>query len=397
MKSQFRSLFKFVSTVLVGSTISLVGTISSAQAQVTSIYQLQLVARPNGQGPYCVDIDVSKIGVVQGANNAKVSPCRNIREQRFILQNTNNGMIRIQTEINVNNLNQCLATDGTKVGVINGAQNTRTEQCRNIQEINHSLSNFGNGTYGLVLQARSANGTQLCQAVDGTKIGIINGAEQVRVEGCRNIQEMQWRLVEVDRIGSNPVVSQPPSIPNTGVLPRTGGIGDYILDGLRFGYNNNYRTIINGITYTYDQYVRMRQTLSNYANATYNKGVYISRDSEGEHIAFVAHWGLYSRFTGTKAERLADKVGDYGGSLSGLFGFAVGLASANPLIGFGANVTFKHNVVTPLRDQIRTCSRTNNQVYLRFELESGSWSNSLFLLPIRGKDALNMQISASCN
>ena len=151
MKSLFRSSLVLLSTAI--ASVSGVAISSSpAQSQVTSVYQLQLVARPNGSGPYCVDIDVSKIGINQGANNAKVSPCRNIQEQRFLVRGVGNGLFQFAVQ---SKPNQCLTVDGTKVGIINGAANTHTEQCRNIQEINHSLSDFGNGTYGLVLQARA--------------------------------------------------------------------------------------------------------------------------------------------------------------------------------------------------------------------------------------------------
>lgn len=206
MKSLFRLPIALFTTAIATIVTSVLP--ATAGDVISRVYQLQLVARPNGQGPYCIDIDVSKIGVVQGANNAKVTPCRNIREQRFIITDSSQGagygfnqfMLEAKSyAINYANQSQCLATDGTKVGIIQGAANTHTEPCRNIQEINHNLLSFGNGNYGLKLQAKSANGSQLCQAVDGTKIGIIPGAEQVRTEPCRNIQEMQWKLVEVER------------------------------------------------------------------------------------------------------------------------------------------------------------------------------------------------------
>lgn len=205
-----KSLFSLSIALFTTAITTFVTSILPATAGdvISRVYQLQLVARPNGQGPYCIDIDVSKIGVNPGANNAKVSPCRNIREQRFIITDSSQGagygfnqfMLEAKSySLSYANQSQCLATNGTKVGLIAGAENTYTEPCRNIQEINHSLLNFGNGNHGLLLQARAANGAQLCQAVNGTKIGIIQGAEQVRTEPCRNIQEMQWKLVEVER------------------------------------------------------------------------------------------------------------------------------------------------------------------------------------------------------
>lgn len=178
-------------------------------------------------------------------------------------------------------------------------------------------------------------------------------------------------------------------------LPRTGGIGDFILDGIRFGYNTNYRTTINGIAYSYDQYIRMRETLSNYKNMVFDKGVYISIDGEDEHIAFVAPWGFYSRFTSTKAERLADKVGQYGNMGAGLAGFIVG-NQINPLLSFPTSFLINRSV-SGYQDDIRTCSRTNNQVYVKYELVSGSWANSVLLLPLRGEKVFELRITTSCN
>ena len=384
------NLFKLLKNTVIGLTVATLGNAilsASAQAQVTSIYQLQLVARPNGQGPYCIDIDVSKIGIIQGANNAKVSPCRNIQEQRFVLQNAANGMVRFQMQANPS---QCLAVDGTKVGILNGAQNARTEQCRDIQEINHGLSNFGNGIYGLVLQARASNGAQLCQAVDGTKIGIIRGAEQVRVEGCRNIQEMQWRLVEVDRIGSNPIMRQPVTspIPTTGTLPRTGGAAEWFLDGIRFGRENNYQTIINGARYTFDEYSRLRETVRSYANAVYNKPITLNRNSKGERIAFIAHWGIYIRTTGDDMDLMTSDIAFAGGSIGTLLA-----STMNPVVATLGSGSYTYAIGR----QVQICKSNKNQAYVRFHLASGSWVNSAKLLPFQGIAAFGMYADVSCD
>ena len=183
----------FIKKVFLGGAIVSATIASSLPATagevVSRVYQLQLATTVNGQA-YCIDIDISKVDRYRGADNAKVSPCRNIREQRFVLQSASNGVFRFQTESDVNNLNQCLGTNATKVGVVNGAQNTHVEQCRDIQEINHNLSHLGNNNYTLVLQGKSANGSQLCQAVDLTKIGVYQEANQVKAEPCRPIREM---------------------------------------------------------------------------------------------------------------------------------------------------------------------------------------------------------------
>ncbi|MBC7472252.1 MAG: hypothetical protein H7196_03280 [candidate division SR1 bacterium] len=46
--------------------------------------------------------------------------------------------------------------------------------------------------------------------------------------------------------------------------------------------------------YSYDQYIQMRDTLKNLANATYNQPFVLARNSKGERIGYIARWEFIS-------------------------------------------------------------------------------------------------------
>ena len=217
---------KYLSSI---ATISFLSTsVFASSAFAGQVVALKLLARPNGAPEQCLGVDISKIGVIQGAETAKVETCRNIQEMRFVKDDAGNGFFRYRVQNNSpSGQSQCLGVDGTKIGILPNAPWMRFEPCRNIQELQFRAINYHNGWFNLQLQSN----LPYCAGVDGTKIGIIPGAQNLRAERCRGIQELYWQEVVLDvpqqpvqaprQINMRPPVSSPVSPPNQGGQPIT--------------------------------------------------------------------------------------------------------------------------------------------------------------------------------
>jgi hypothetical protein len=82
----FSSLVKKAFGIGMLAGLCSVGFANKANATyVNGIYQIVLEASNNGSNNYCLDVDISKIGTLPGAELLKVEPCRNIREQRWLI------------------------------------------------------------------------------------------------------------------------------------------------------------------------------------------------------------------------------------------------------------------------------------------------------------------------
>lgn len=240
---------------LCGSFITIATSLVSFPAQAQSVISLKLMAKPNGAQDQCLAVDISKIGINPGANTARVEACRNIQEMRFIKENAGNGWFRYRVQNPApNGQAQCLAVDGTKIGVLPDAPWMRFEPCRAIQEVNFRPINFNNGWFNLQLQSNSP----YCAAVDGTKIGIIANAPNLRAEGCRPIQEHYWSEVLLSGGTATPPPA-PQALPEpnfSGNLIRTGGSGNVntsppngmvLLGGGGVNFNGESRQVLPGI------------------------------------------------------------------------------------------------------------------------------------------------------
>ena len=233
MKHFLSKATKYLSSIVTFSFLST--SVFASSASAGQVVALKLLARPNGAPEQCLSVDISKIGIVAGAETAKVESCRNIQEMRFIKDDAGNGFFRYRVQNNSpSGQSQCLGVDGTKIGILPNAPWMRFEPCRAIQELQFRPINYNNGWFNLQLQSN----LPYCAGVDGTKIGIIPGAQNLRAEGCRGIQELYWQEVVLDvpqqpvqtprQINMRPPVVSPQPLPNpnfSGNLIRTGGSG----------------------------------------------------------------------------------------------------------------------------------------------------------------------------
>ena len=154
-------------------------------------FQIEVAKRgPNG-GALCLAVDISKFGVLQGANRAKVEPCRNIREQQFRTVYVQDGYFRVQTvHAAPDGQAKCLDTDVTKIGIRPGANNSYFGTCRNIEE--QMYSKFAhNPQTGRQLLKLSTKQPNYCLDIDASKYGVLPEAQFVKFGECRPIDE-QW-------------------------------------------------------------------------------------------------------------------------------------------------------------------------------------------------------------
>ncbi|NJK71515.1 MAG: hypothetical protein HC932_04695 [Thermales bacterium] len=83
------------------------------------------------------------------------------------------------------------------------------------------LSKF---SYLLEVEKRAPNNIQACLAVDGSKIGILPDANRVKIEPCRNIREQRFKFNKLGNLWGTGQPAAPqqvlPTVPN---LIRTGG------------------------------------------------------------------------------------------------------------------------------------------------------------------------------
>lgn len=159
-------------------------------------YLVQLKATPPSGVKQCLNVDGTKIGIIPGATQAGAGNCAAIQEQQFHLIYDGNGYYRLELKaLPPSGVKQCLNVDGTKIGIIPGANLAGAGNCAAIQEQQFRLIDDGNSYYRLELKALPPSRVKQCINIDGTKIGIIPGANLAGVGNCAPIQEQQFKLM----------------------------------------------------------------------------------------------------------------------------------------------------------------------------------------------------------
>ena len=180
------------SSGVVATTLSTFATPASASVLNNRVFQLEVAKRgPNGEA-LCLAVDVSKIGVLSGANRAKVEPYRNIAEQQFRTVHVDNTYFRIQTaHAAPDGQAKCLDTNVTKIGVVAGANQSYFGNCANIQE--QLYSKFRHDYANPVRQLLKVGTTSphYCLDIDGSKYGVLPEAQFAKFGGCARVDE-QW-------------------------------------------------------------------------------------------------------------------------------------------------------------------------------------------------------------
>ena len=167
-------------------------------------YQLELSARPGGSGPLCLEVDITKVGVLNGAERVKVGPCRNIVEQKFRKVYADGTHFRLQTVgVAADGQQKCIDTNYTKVSVDPNAQWSKVGNCDNIREQLYWEFRQDHGNHNLKL-VKVGPGTDTvapwsqCFDVDGTMYGVKPEAALLKVKTCARINEQWWTLREID-------------------------------------------------------------------------------------------------------------------------------------------------------------------------------------------------------
>ena len=177
---------------IVATTLSTFATPASASVLNNRVFQLEVAKRgPNGE-TLCLAVDISKIGVLPAANRAKVEPCRNIAEQQFRTVSVDNTYFRIQTaHAAPDGQAKCLDTNVTKIGVVAGANQSYFGNCANIQE--QLYSKFRHDYANPVRQLLKVGTTSphYCLDIDGSKYGVLPAAQFAKFGGCARVDE-QW-------------------------------------------------------------------------------------------------------------------------------------------------------------------------------------------------------------
>ncbi|MEW6495131.1 MAG: CHAP domain-containing protein [Cyanobacteriota bacterium] len=160
------------------------------------IYQLELRATPPSGIKQCFDVDGTKIGILPSANMAKVLPCRSISEQRFTAIYDGNDYYRFELQATPpSGIKQCFDVDGTKIGILPDADQVKVSSCRPIQEQQFKLIQDDNNYLRFELRATPPSGVKQCVDIDGTKTEINPNANVGKVLPCRTIHEQQFKLI----------------------------------------------------------------------------------------------------------------------------------------------------------------------------------------------------------
>jgi murein DD-endopeptidase MepM/ murein hydrolase activator NlpD len=91
---------------------------------------------------------------------------------------------------------RCLAVDGSKIGVLAGAEKPVAFPCNpNNPDLRWRLAPITNGFGLLELERIPPSGIKQCLAVDGSKIGVLAGAEKPVAFPCNpNNPDLRWKL-----------------------------------------------------------------------------------------------------------------------------------------------------------------------------------------------------------
>ena len=174
------------------------GTVSSFAAPATAsvvndrVFLLEVAKRSANGEALCLSVDLTKIGVLNGANSGKVEPCRNIVEQRFQTHYVSPTHFRIQTaHAAPDGQAKCLDVNVTKIGTLPDANLGHFGPCRNIEEQLFSKFRFNYDNPEQQLVKVGTGSPAYCLDVDGSKYGVLPEAQFAKFGGCARVDE-QW-------------------------------------------------------------------------------------------------------------------------------------------------------------------------------------------------------------
>lgn len=167
--------------------------------QLAGSNELELKATPPSSEKQCLYIDGTKVGVSSSEFYPRVKDCSSLfAEELFRLVYDSNGFTRIEIAATPpGSQKYCFDIDGTKIGILPNATDVKARNCNSIKEQQFRVIDDGNGFSRFELNATPSNGQKQCLYVNGTKIGVLDDASRLKVADCRPVEEQQFRVRSV--------------------------------------------------------------------------------------------------------------------------------------------------------------------------------------------------------